>query len=122
MKSSTEVKDEHIDDVAFQLHVATGAGLKVSRVEIVHVNKEYVRKEQGLEPKRYFRRVDVTAEVKKRVRDVPDMITAFSEIIDDDPTRLMWSRGRNVTRHTIVNFWIAARPTNLRTGSFTCRI
>jgi predicted RecB family nuclease len=83
VKSSTEVKDEHIDDVAFQLHVATGAGLKVSRVEIVHVNKEYVRKERGLEPKRYFRRVDVTAEVKKRVHDVSDMITAFSEIIDD---------------------------------------
>jgi hypothetical protein len=35
VKSSTEVKEEHIDDVAFQLHVANEVGLKISRVEIV---------------------------------------------------------------------------------------
>ena len=64
VKSSTEVKDDHIDDVPFQLHVAKGAGLKISRVEIVHVNKDYVLNEQGLEPERYFRRIDVTAEAR----------------------------------------------------------
>ena len=86
MKSSTEVKDEHIDDVAFQLHVANEAGLKVSRVEIVHVNKDYVLKDKGLEPKRYFRRVDVTAKAKKRLRDIPGMITTFLKIVDNDRT------------------------------------
>jgi hypothetical protein len=83
-KASTEVKDEHIDDVAFQLHVANEAGLKVSRVEIVHVNKDYVLKERGLEPKGYFRRVDVTAEAKKRLRDIPGIIKTFLKIVDKD--------------------------------------
>jgi hypothetical protein len=41
VKASTDVKEEHIDDVAFQLHVAHEAGLKISRVEIVHVNRDY---------------------------------------------------------------------------------
>ena len=84
VKSSTEVKDEHIDDVAFQLHVAIKAGLKVSRVEIIHVNKDYVLKECGLEPNQYFSRVDVTADAKKRLRGVPDMIDTFSKIVDGD--------------------------------------
>lgn len=84
VKSSAEVKDEYIDDIAFQLHVANEAGLKVSRVEIIHVNKDYVLKEQGLEPKHYFQRDDVTAEAKKRLRDIPGLIKTFSKIVDKD--------------------------------------
>ena len=84
VKASTEVKDEHIDDVAFQLHVANEAGLKISRVEIIHVNRDYVLKQKGLEPNRYFRRVDVTAEAKKRLSDIPGMIKTFLKIVDKD--------------------------------------
>jgi len=82
VKASTGVKDEHIDDVAFQLHVANEAGLKISRVEIVHVNKNYVFKEQEIEPKRYFRRVDVTDQARARLRDVPGMIETFLKVVD----------------------------------------
>ena len=84
VKASTEVKDEHIDDVAFQLHVANEAGLNISSVEIVHVNKDYVLKKRGLEPNRYFRRVDVTADAKKRLPGIPGMIKTFLKIIDKD--------------------------------------
>jgi predicted RecB family nuclease len=84
VKSSTEVKDEHIDDVAFQLHVANEAGLKIGRVEIIHVNRDYVLKEKGIETKRYFRRVDVTAEAEKRLRDIPGMIKTFLKTVDKD--------------------------------------
>jgi hypothetical protein len=94
VKASTQVKDEHIDDVAFQLHVANEAGLKISRVEIVHVNNDYVLKEPGLEPKGYFRRVNVTAEAKQRLRDIPDMIKTFLKIVDKDraPDIEPWSQ------------------------------
>ena len=67
VKSSTEVKDEHIDDVAFQLHVANEAGLKVSRVEIVHVNKDYVLKEQGARTQALFPASGCHRESKKAI-------------------------------------------------------
>ncbi len=46
VKSSTEVKEEkgHIDDVAFQRWCAEGAGLKIRKTFLMHVNNEYVRK------------------------------------------------------------------------------
>ena len=84
VKSSTDVKEEHIDDVAFQLHVANEAGLKISRVDIIHINRDYVLKEKGIEPKHYFRRVDVTVEAKKRLHDIPGMIKAFLKVVDED--------------------------------------
>ena len=62
------------------------AAIKISRVEIIHVNKDYVLKRRGLEPKNYFQRVDVTRKAKKRVRDVPDIIEAFLKTVDHDRT------------------------------------
>jgi Domain of unknown function(DUF2779) len=40
VKSSTRVKDEHIPDVAVQLHVLRGAGLGVTGAELMHLNRE----------------------------------------------------------------------------------
>lgn len=38
VKSTTEPKDEHLDDVAFQLFVLRGAGIKVRNVVLSHIN------------------------------------------------------------------------------------
>ena len=54
VKASTDVKDEHIDDVAFQLIVTKKVGLKISRVEIIHVNKDYVLKDAWARAKELF--------------------------------------------------------------------
>jgi hypothetical protein len=41
VKSSGEVKDHFLDDVAVQVHVLRSAGVRLSSVEILHVNKDY---------------------------------------------------------------------------------
>ena len=43
VKSSTEVKEQYITDVALQYYVITNAGLPVHDISIIHLNKEYVR-------------------------------------------------------------------------------
>lgn len=43
VKSSTEVKDIHLSDVALQYYVLTGSGLSVSKASLVHINNQYVR-------------------------------------------------------------------------------
>ncbi len=40
VKSTTELKDEHLEDVAFQLMVLQGAGIKVRHVVLSHVNNK----------------------------------------------------------------------------------
>lgn len=43
IKASTSAKPEHIPDLAFQLMVLEGAGLKIRNLGVVHVNRDYVR-------------------------------------------------------------------------------
>jgi hypothetical protein len=40
VKSTLDVKDAHLPDVAIQLHVLRRAGLSVSRAEVMHLNRE----------------------------------------------------------------------------------
>jgi hypothetical protein len=44
VKSATEVKDVNLLDLAFQAFVYNGAGLKIRRCCVMHVNREYVRR------------------------------------------------------------------------------
>ncbi len=43
IKSSTDVKDEHITELAFQMIVLEEVGIRVTSAKVVYVNKEYVR-------------------------------------------------------------------------------
>jgi predicted RecB family nuclease len=91
VKSSTQVKPEHIDDVAFQLHVARQAGIHIARTEIIHVNKDYVLGE-SLDPTAFFCRVDVTEEADRRLRDVPREVDQLLDLLDQShmPTVDPW--------------------------------
>lgn len=44
VKSSTSVKDQHIQDAALQYFVTRNCGLLLEDISIVHINKEYVRR------------------------------------------------------------------------------
>lgn len=43
VKSSTEVHDIYIDDMAYQYYVVSHSGLQVNRVYNMHINNQYVR-------------------------------------------------------------------------------
>ena len=43
IKSSTSAKEEHIWDLAFQKIVLEGAGYRIKKCEVAHVNNRYVR-------------------------------------------------------------------------------
>jgi len=50
VKSSLSVKEEsgHFDDVAVQFYVLRGCGVKVPSVELIHINKQYLRGDPGI--------------------------------------------------------------------------
>lgn len=70
VKSSTELKDEHIPDAAVQTHVLRRAGVDVRRVEIMHLNKAYRHPDVG----DLFVREDVTARVEALLPEIPRFI------------------------------------------------
>lgn len=65
IKASTRAKPEHEYDLAFQVAVLEGAGLKVQNISVIHVNNQYVRH----------------GEIKA------DEITVFSDITDAVKTK-----------------------------------
>src|ERR1035437_3836062 len=70
VKSTTDLKDQHIPDIAIQWHVAEGAGLKISRGTLKHLNRECVFPDL----KNLFVDVDCTAAVKVELKAVPELI------------------------------------------------
>jgi hypothetical protein len=80
VKSSTEVKDVNLIDLAFQVFVYTGAGLKIRRCCLMHVNRDYVRR-GAVDPKTFFKVVDVTKDVAGLSREIePQLEDMFATI------------------------------------------
>jgi hypothetical protein len=70
VKSGGEVKEHHYDDVAIQVHVLRSAGVRLSSIEVFHVNKTYVRGQNDISWLKFFCRVDVKTEAKRRLAGI----------------------------------------------------
>jgi len=81
VKSSTGVRDHHLDDVALQAHVLAQAGVAVSSAEVLHVNNAYVRGTGEVDWPAYFARVDVGAAVEHRRGGVPAGLLEMRECL-----------------------------------------
>ena len=66
VKSSSRVKEEYIPDVAFQKQVYEGAGIRINRCYVMHVDTSYVR-DGEVDAEGLLQRTEVTDEVKASV-------------------------------------------------------
>ncbi len=80
VKSSTRTKDVNIWDVAFQAGAIEGAGLKLRRLSLMHINTNYVRK-GPIEPARLFATDDITDRARTCMQDVPGMFARYAATI-----------------------------------------
>lgn len=80
VKSSTQVKDEHIEDVAFQRSVVEGAGLKVRQCHQIYVNNEYVR-DGDIDPRGFLSEENITDQVAEKLGHVKDNIIRMQKVI-----------------------------------------
>ncbi len=85
IKSSTKAKPEHEYDLAFQTVVLQKSGIKIRNVEVIHVNKEYV-KNGDIEPEKLSTKTDITESVKKLI-DITkrEMKKSFSVLSQKNP-------------------------------------
>jgi hypothetical protein len=80
VKSTTEIKEHFIKDVAFQKYVCDKAGLKVRHCRVATLNKDYVKKCPIKVPKLFVIH-SVDAEVKEAIREVPPDISRIRKVL-----------------------------------------
>jgi hypothetical protein len=72
VKSSASVKEEYLPDVAVQLHVVQGSGVRVRRAGILHINNRYVYPGGPYDLERLFvwrDQTDAARELRSRVTE-----------------------------------------------------
>jgi CRISPR/Cas system-associated exonuclease Cas4 (RecB family) len=72
VKSTTDIKKEHINDAAFQLVAFEKAGFEIGKVHLIHLNSEYKR-HGSIEPKKLFIIEEVTEKLREIEKDIEAM-------------------------------------------------
>ena len=81
VKSTTSLKEEvHLPDIAFQAFVLTGAGIRLRKCFLAHLNHEFVR-HGPLDPQKFFTLAEVTQPVSALSREVEEQIDAMQRVI-----------------------------------------
>lgn len=82
IKASTEVKKEHIPDLAFQKYVCEKSGINIKKCFIKYINKEYI-KQNSIDPKDLVLQEEVTEKVNQ-VKNVEENSEEYIKIIEQD--------------------------------------
>lgn len=80
VKSSTQIKDIYLDDVAYQYFVLSNLNLNVKKACIVYINKEYIR-EKELDITQLFTIEDITDEVKQKQDEIKTNIDFINDFM-----------------------------------------
>jgi hypothetical protein len=80
VKSSTEVKEEHIPDAAIQYYVISNSDLNVTDTSLIYINNKYVRKGE-LDLKKLFNIESVHELVLEQQESVIEKIQRFKEVL-----------------------------------------
>jgi len=80
VKSTTGVKDIHIDDVSFQKYCCEKLGVKIRKCFLMHINNQYI-KEGEVDSQEFFTLQDITTEVAESLISIQDRIDALFELI-----------------------------------------
>ena len=81
VKSSTEVKPEHITDLGIQAYVLRGAGVPVGSMRLLHLNNDYVYPGGPYDLGQLFTLEDVTAQVEPFIESVPGLLRQFRQML-----------------------------------------
>ena len=81
VKSSTEVKPEHITDLGIQTYVLRGAGIPVSSMRLLHLNKAYIYPGGAYDLGQLFTLDDASAQVEPFIESIPGLLRQFRQML-----------------------------------------
>jgi hypothetical protein len=82
VKSSTSIKDYHLDDIAIQYHVAVGAGLKLRSVHLARVDSAWTYPGGG-DYRGLLVEEDMTRHCREHAVQVPSWVRAAHKVVRD---------------------------------------
>ena len=81
VKSTSRVKDEHVDDLAIQAYVLKGTGLILDTTCLLHLDTGYLYPGGPLDLQQLFREADLTGAVADRQGEIPGRLTAMRQVL-----------------------------------------
>ncbi|MET0105800.1 MAG: DUF2779 domain-containing protein [Sedimenticola sp.] len=81
VKSSTEVKETHHNDLAFQYYVFHGAGYDIRKCQMMVIDNQYVR-EGEIDPNGLFRLEEITDIVLSKQEEVEYWVTQLNNALE----------------------------------------
>jgi hypothetical protein len=81
VKSSTKVKDVHLEDLAVQSTVIQGAGLTLVSVCLMHINTGYLYRDGAIDLKELFAIQDLSETVARRRAEVPERLAMMNRML-----------------------------------------
>jgi len=82
IKSSTSVKDVHVDDVSFQKFCCGKAGLEIRSCKLGFMNKQYVKNGE-IDPKGLFILEDISTQVEESSEGIEERVSNLLEVISN---------------------------------------
>jgi len=82
VKSSSSVRDINLHDIAFQKYCYEGAGLKIEKCYLMHLNPDFV-KDGPIDPHKFFVMEGVTEEAESLKQDVESNISLMLETVNN---------------------------------------
>jgi hypothetical protein len=79
VKSSTRVKDYHLDDISIQAYIAESAGVDLRRVSLAHIDNQFIYPGGG-DYRGLLKQVDLTEEAKSGWEFVSEWIAQAQEV------------------------------------------
>lgn len=111
VKSSTEVKEYHITDSAFQKYVLTELGYNVLSVNIVTINSSYIRGTE-LNIQELFKITNVDDLVNEQIKFVDENITKIRELyLSDEPICCLGKQCKSPHECEFMNYCYKDCPT-----------
>jgi predicted RecB family nuclease len=81
VKSSTKIKDVHLEDLAVQSEVILGAGLTLVSVCLMHINTGYLYRDGAIDLTELFAIQDLSEAVAQRRAAVPERLAAMTRML-----------------------------------------
>ena len=106
VKSSTNIQDVHIEDIAFQRHCCQKAGLEIRNCYLVLINNRYVRSGE-IDPEELFTVHDVTDKVAESSIGIEDRIQEIINVIlqDNSPEMIIGPHCRDPYECPMTDCW-----------------
>jgi len=79
VKSSTQLKEEYINDVAFQKYCFEKAGVKIRKCYLAYINNQYIRK-GDINHCELFKKTDITAEVEETFEEIEGRVEEMLQV------------------------------------------